>query len=185
MLIEIIPNWHPIFVHFTIGLLSVSALLYLAGAILRNATLLTVARWNLWIGAGITAATVLAGFYAYSTVIHDAPSHIAMTNHRNWALLTASLFTVLALWAFFRQRGARAVHPLFVGAMLLGAGLLAVTGYKGGEVVFRHGLGVQSTPDMRNHALIIHSHESDIPKEQPSGSHTEDHIDHNHGKHPH
>lgn len=123
-MIEIIPNWHPIFVHFTIGLLSISALLYLAGSILRSMTLLTVARWNLWMGASITAATVLAGLYAYSTVIHDAPSHIAMTNHRNWALLTSSVFIVLALWAFFKQRGARTVHPLFVVAMLLGAGLL-------------------------------------------------------------
>jgi uncharacterized membrane protein len=185
MMIEIIPNWHPVFVHFTIGLLSISALLYLAGSVLRNMTLLTVARWNLWIGASITAATVLAGFYAYNTVIHDAPSHIAMTNHRNWALLTSCLFIVLALWAFFKQRGARTVHPLFVATMLLGAGLLAVTGYKGGEVVFRHGLGVQSTPDMRNHALIVHSHEIELPKEQPSGSHTEGHNDHNHGNHAH
>lgn len=185
MLIEIIPNWHPIFVHFTIGLLSVSALLYLAGTILRNATLLTVARWNLWIGASITAGTVLAGFHAYNTVTHDAPSHIAMTDHRNWALLTASVFIILGAWSFFKQRGARNVHPLFVAAMILGAGLLAVTGYKGGEVVFRHGLGVQSTPDMRNHALIVHAHDTELPKEQPSGSHTEGHTDHNHGNHSH
>ncbi len=184
-MIEIIPNWHPIFVHFTIGLLSVSALLYLTGSILKNATLLTVARWNLWIGTGITIGTVLAGLYAYSTVIHDASSHIAMTNHRNWALLTASVFIALAVWAFFKQRGARSVHPLFVAAMLLGASLLAMTGYKGGEVVFRHGLGVISTPDMRNHALIVHSHETEILKEQPSDSHAEGSRHHDHGNHPH
>ena len=37
MNIEIIPNYHPILVHFTIGLLSISALLYLAGSILSEA----------------------------------------------------------------------------------------------------------------------------------------------------
>lgn len=30
-MIEIIPNWHPIFVHFTIALLTISTLLYVAG----------------------------------------------------------------------------------------------------------------------------------------------------------
>ncbi|MBL4885747.1 MAG: hypothetical protein JKY95_14600, partial [Planctomycetaceae bacterium] len=80
MNIEIIPNWHPIFVHFTVGLLSISALFYLAGLVLRKPTFLIVARWNLWVGGAITVATVLAGFYAYGTVAHDALSHAAMTD---------------------------------------------------------------------------------------------------------
>jgi len=44
--------------------------------------------------------------------------------------------------------------------MLVAAILLAVTGDKGGEIVYRHGLGVISTPEMRNHALIVHAHEA-------------------------
>lgn len=185
-MVEMIPNWHPVFVHFTIGLLTVSALLYLAGSILKNATVLTVARWNLWIGVTITAGTLLAGWYAYNTVIHDTPSHIAMTDHRNWALLTAGLFIVLAIWAFLKQRGARTVHPVFVTLMLIAASLLAVTGYKGGEVVYRHGLGVISTPDMRNHTLIVHAHETAAElTEQPSDSHGEGKTHHDHGNHAH
>ena len=34
--IEIIPNWHPIFVHFSVALLSISALLYLAGLVFKK-----------------------------------------------------------------------------------------------------------------------------------------------------
>ncbi len=34
-MIEIIPNWHPLLVHFTLGLLSTSVLFYLASALHR------------------------------------------------------------------------------------------------------------------------------------------------------
>ena len=64
MNMEIIPNWHPIFVHFTVALLSISSLLYLAGFLLKKPHFLIIARWNLWIGGAITVAIVLAGFYA-------------------------------------------------------------------------------------------------------------------------
>jgi uncharacterized membrane protein len=35
-MIEIIPNWHPLLVHFTVGLLSTSVLFYLASAVLSH-----------------------------------------------------------------------------------------------------------------------------------------------------
>lgn len=148
MEMEIIPNYHPIFVHFTIGLLSISVLLYLAGSIFRKENLLIAARWNLWIGALLTVGTVIAGFDAYNTVGHDAESHAAMTDHKNWALPTAGIFSLMALWALWKQRGAQTVSPVFVAAIVLASGLLAVTGYKGGEVVYRHGTGVMRMPEI-------------------------------------
>ncbi len=148
-MIEIIPNWHPLMVHFTLGLLSISALLYLAGSVLKKPHLLIAARWNLWIGATLTVGTVLAGLQAYNSVAHDAASHAAMTNHKNWALPTAGIFIVLALWALWKQRGAKTVSPIFVGAILLASGLLAITGYKGAEVVYRHGTGVMRMPEIQ------------------------------------
>lgn len=159
-MIEIIPNWHPIFVHFTIGLLSISALFYLAGAVLKKDNLLIVARWNLWIGALITVGTVLAGWYAYNTVSHDGPSHTAMTDHRNWVLTTAAVFILLALWALWKQRGAKTVSSLFVVIVLLAAGMLAVTGYKGGEIVYRHGIGAGRMPEVHGDGgYASHGHE--------------------------
>lgn len=148
MNIEIIPNYHPIFVHFTIGLLSVSALLYLLGSILKKENLFIAARWNLWIGAVLTIGTVIAGFDAYNSVGHDAASHAAMTDHKNWALPTAGIFLALAVWAAWKQRGAQTVSPIFVSIIVLASILLAVTGYKGGEVVYRHGTGVMRMPEI-------------------------------------
>ncbi len=148
MAIEIIPNWHPIFVHFTIALLSISALFYLAGLILRKSHFLLVARWNLWVGAATTFVTVLAGFDAYNTVAHDEPSHAAMTDHKNWALVTAAMFGLLALWSVTKHRGASNVGVGFVVLIITASGLLAVTGFKGGEAVYRYGLGVMSLPSV-------------------------------------
>jgi uncharacterized membrane protein len=178
------------FVHFTVALLSISAVFYLAGLLFKKNNFLVVARWNLWIGALATIGTVLAGWYAYNTVTHDGPSHAAMTDHRNWALVTASIFILLALWAFWKQRGATTVNPAFVVIILFAAGLLAITGYKGGEVVYRHGLGVMRMPMVsgdgghgsHEHGGAGHGdqHEDSMPKPE-----TDAHSGHDHGSHDH
>ena len=188
--IEIIPNWHPIFVHFTVALLSISALFYLAGLVLRKPNLLVVARWNLWIGAGITVGTVLAGFYAYNTVAHDGPSHAAMTDHKNWALVTASIFGVLALWSLAKHRGAKSVSSGFVVLILLASGLLAVTGYKGGEVVCRHGMGVMRMPEISGDGGHgSHAHGEDAGAGHHGAAEADPHGDQgdhdDHSGHPH
>ncbi len=183
----IIPNWHPIFVHFTIGLLSISALLYLVGLVLKKENLLIAARWNLWVGAIITVGTVLAGLYAYSTVAHDGPSHAAMTDHRNWALPTAGGFAFLALWAAWKQRGAKTVSPIFVAIMLLASSFLAVTGYKGGEVVYRHGMGVMRMPEVHGdggHDSYSHGGMEGHHQEMED-LRNQDHDHHDHGEHHH
>ncbi len=99
---EIIPNWHPIFVHFTIALFSIATMLIVSSLFIKNdfkSKVLEAGYINLWLGCLFTFITVAAGFYAYNTVAHDEPSHAAMTDHRNWALATASIFLILNLWS--------------------------------------------------------------------------------------
>lgn len=145
-MLEIIPNWHPIFVHFTIGLFGAATLFYCVGWMLQKEILLSVGKWNLWLGTLLTIGTVLVGLDAYNTVAHDAASHAAMTDHKNWALTTSAVFLVLALWSLYQHRKKTHVTIVFLIALLAAAGLLAVTGYKGGEVVYRHGIGVMKIP---------------------------------------
>ncbi|NOZ43085.1 MAG: DUF2231 domain-containing protein [Alphaproteobacteria bacterium] len=152
---KIIPNWHPILVHFTVALYVISTLLFILGHLAGKdewAQKFTNAAYlNLWLGALITLLTVAAGFYAYNTVAHDEPSHLAMTNHKNWALATASFFWIVALWSIFKYRAGKQVGLLFIVAMLFGTGLVGTTGFKGGEVVYRFGLGVMSLPKVDSH----------------------------------
>ena len=110
-MIEILPNWHPVMVHFTVALFSVSAALFLLTSFMSESELVNnwrvIARWSLWIGMGMTTLTVASGLYAYNTVAHDTPSHAAMTDHRNWALVTAGLFLLLTIWSLLKHRGGR------------------------------------------------------------------------------
>ncbi len=186
--IEIIPNWHPIFVHFTVGLLSISALLYLAGLVLKKPHFVMIARWNLWIGGAITVLTVWAGFYAYGTVAHDALSHAAMTDHKNWALVTALLFATLAGWSVLKHRGANSVNAGFVILILLATTLLGITGFKGGEVVYRHGTGVMRLPVIAGDGGHgSHAHGGGVGESAPHdiGSEESQMPQSDHGNNPH
>lgn len=149
-MIEIIPNWHPILVHFTIALLSTSVGLFVLATILSSHRWrdqwLNAANWNLWVGTSFAILTVLAGWYAYNTVAHDTPSHEAMTIHRNWALVTLVVFLLIAGWSVVIYRAGKKVAAPFLVAAVVGAGLLMTTGWLGAEAVYRYGLGVMSLP---------------------------------------
>ena len=92
-MIEIIPNWHPMLVHFTVGLLSLSVFLHVLARLPLSSSLRgewrIVAEWLLWLGGVFALATAVTGWLAYNSVEHDDVSHAAMTTHRNWALPTA------------------------------------------------------------------------------------------------
>lgn len=168
-MIEIIPNWHPIFVHFTVALLLMSALFYVVSLLLSgqpNTLWLTTARVNLFAGATLTVATVIAGFYAYNSVAHDDPSHAAMTDHRNWAVVTAAVWLVVASWEGWRTWRSKGRSAVVATALIVAAVLLGVTGFKGGELVFRYGLGVASLPNIDSHLhsgepVAAHPHEDE------------------------
>lgn len=154
-MIEIIPNWHPIFVHFTVALLSTAVGLHLLVRFISNEKLRSqweiVAQWNLWLGAIVTLITVAMGFVAYNTVAHDTASHAAMTVHKNWALVTASVFLFLAAWSAVRARAGLGINNLILVGLLVGGGLILTTAWHGGEAVYRYGLGVMSLPKTDSH----------------------------------
>jgi len=160
---EIIPNWHPVFVHFTVALLSMAVGLVVVTPFIKSPLKeqwQTVARWALWFGAGFTIITGLTGLYAYNTVAHDTPSHAAMTDHRNWAIATIILFLTLAAWSIVWARNNKAPGMVFVVCMVIAGSVLASTAWRGGEVVYRYGLGVMSLPKAEGEGHS-HSHGGD------------------------
>lgn len=155
-MIEIIPNWHPIFVHFSVALLSVSALLFVMSKFVTHWRLedqwLATAYWTLWIGVLFTIGTIAAGWYAMNTVKHDDPSHLVMLDHRLWALVTAGIFAVGAIWGIIQYKAQSRPGAVFIVLMLVGVVGLAGTAWRGGELVYRHGLGVKALPNPSKHS---------------------------------
>lgn len=174
--IEVIPNWHPMVVHFAIALLLTAVALFVLGAAVARRslapTLTLVARWNLGLGVASAVVALATGWQAYSTVAHDEPSHANMTVHMWWALGTALVFLGAAGAAWFdRQRSAGAGGMLLV-LLAAGASGLAVTGWLGGENVYRYGLGVQHLPKSDDHVHSGSGMGKDMSREHgTAGSH--------------
>lgn len=188
---QILPNWHPIFVHFSVALLSVAAVLHLASHFVSQPVLANqwaiVARWNLWIGIGVTVLTVAAGWYAYNTVDHDTPSHAAMTEHRNWAMVTFIVFLGIAAWEYYLHRRGKNKGWLFTALLLVAALLLLSTAWHGGELVYRYGLGVKALPKVEGEGHAhehgdAHTHSRDEETMSPEPEHHD--IDSHHHDEP-
>lgn len=155
-MIEIIPNWHPMFVHFSVALLATSVVLFVLTKLATHWRLedqwLAAAYWNLWLGTLITVGTVTAGFLAFNSVKYDDLAYVAMLEHRLWALATAGTFLVLAVWGVIQYRAQQRPHLVFVIAMVVGGILLLSAAWHGDELVYRHGLGVKSLPNLEQHS---------------------------------
>lgn len=166
-MIEIIPNWHPIFVHFTVALWSLAVVFNVAFPFLPEGNLRRewqcLARWMLRLGTGFGMITALAGWFAYNSVSHDELSHAAMTDHRNWALVTLGVFILLTGWSWWCERKRRPAGKIVLAGMVVGSILLAVTGWRGAEAVYRYGLGVMSLPAVEG-AGHSHHHDGPMPR---------------------
>lgn len=162
------PNIHPILVHFAYAL-SLSALgVYLLGKLLptgaRQDSIQPAGDWMLAIGALAIVATIAAGFQAYYSVVHDGPSHAAMTTHRNWAVPSGTAILILAIWRFLKR--AKPPSRVFLGLLAAAALSLSVTAWWGGNLVYKYGLGVQSLPSVTDDGHD-HDHGETSGRESP------------------
>jgi uncharacterized membrane protein len=159
-------HWHPILVHFTFALLLLAPLFMLAGVAGKNhgwgvAAYIT-GRTLLWTGVLITIATVIAGFVAMYNVSVSEEVHHHIHDHRDWAIATASLYAILAIWSVVTWKKSTRPGWLFGLIMTAAFFVLAITGYKGGELVFYHGVAVkavmQGQSESHSGAHSGHSH---------------------------
>lgn len=161
---EIVPNWHPFVVHFAIGLLMVSVVLFWVASLFSwlpfAASMTSAARWNLWLGTAFAVLSVITGLQAYGTVIHDSAGHEAMHDHRFWAFITLAIFLVAFVLSLFETGRKKAASPLVLLVLLAGFVTIAVTGYLGAKNVYVHGIGVERLPDPDDH-YHHHGHDHD------------------------
>jgi len=136
-------------VHFPLALVLIAAPLLIAARFLRNealaGTAATVGTWNLCIGAVAALIALATGLGAVLNLNVDAAAHQAISLHMKWAMFTTLSLLLLAVW---RGAGtAQRSRPSWVFIIVLVAVTagLVITGYRGGQNVYRFGIGVQRT----------------------------------------
>lgn len=187
--LQIIPNLHPAIVHFPIALTIIAFLLSLAAYVRPShpsaAQLAAAGHFTLWLAALGAAVAVLFGWLAYNSVNHDDAGHAAMLLHRSWAVPTAIGLILLASWDAWKGRVSQLIPVPMLFILFLLAQSIAVTAWLGGEVVYRHGIGVLSLPasegagHSHHHehggtATTDNSHEKHVPQPEATAGHHHD-----------
>jgi uncharacterized membrane protein len=141
-------HWHPMIVHFPLALVLTAAACLIASHFVRRANLahsLAIAgTWNLSLGAVSVLIAAGSGFAA-AMQPHESAAP-TMSAHMSWAIFSG--LSILSL-AIFRAAGRGAnIRPTRRFLLLLSVASLAliITGFYGGENVYRFGLGVLGHP---------------------------------------
>jgi uncharacterized membrane protein len=136
---------HPLTVHFPIALLFTSVFFDLLGIITENKNFRQTGWWLLVLGfiGGIIAAI----FGAWSEEIVEAMGvpEAAIDRHEAFAIATLIVFGLLLVirWRI-RLRWSDRDRVMYLCTAMIGLLLLGITGFYGGELVYRYGAGVQS-----------------------------------------
>lgn len=142
-------TWHPLIVHFPLVLLPLGVVVDLLALGWRKPHWHTLAYGFLWLGAVLSATAVLSGNAAAGAYRKSSQVQGLVSAHEDWATWTLLLFIGLALSRVPLQmrdelQGRR--FALWLVVAIAGCGLLWLTGYTGGELVYLHGVGVKTQP---------------------------------------
>jgi uncharacterized membrane protein len=141
-----LPEWHPMAVHFPLALTVTGALALSAARVAppdrHGATLAEVGTWNLCLGAVGALFALGTGLAAVASLELAPAARAAVGLHVKWAIFTTAALALLAVW-----RGA-GVDPqsrpsrVFLVVLWAVTAALIVTAYRGGQNVYRYGVGV-------------------------------------------
>ena len=136
-------NWHPVFVHFPIGLW-VGALIFEAIAVLRSSEdwHRTAARL-LYLGTLCAFAAVGTGLLAEEAVPEASPAHEVMELHEKLMFATTSVAVALCGLAFFKRKDFSAgMRKIFLAGLLVLAALMTLGADRGAQMVYQYGVSV-------------------------------------------
>jgi uncharacterized membrane protein len=131
---------HPLVVAFPIALLALTPLWDGAAMLGIAPELALVGYWSELVGLVGGGLALVTGFVDFLTLKEPPPELTsAALRHAAFAMATLGLFVT----AFVLRGGASgAVGPLVLGLEVGGALCLVATGWLGGHLVFKHGVGV-------------------------------------------
>jgi nitrite reductase/ring-hydroxylating ferredoxin subunit/uncharacterized membrane protein len=133
---------HPALVHLPIGLLVFSLLLDVASWLVDDGNaLVRGAFYAMLFGVATALAAAIPGFVDWADIRADHPAKKTATTHMLLNLAAVGLFGVNLLIRFGQQADERtSVLPLLLS--LAGIGIISVSGYLGGTLVYDEGIAV-------------------------------------------
>ena len=141
-------EWHPIAVHFPLALVLTGAVVLsasrLSGLTRHRAALATVGTWNICIGAVGALFALGTGLAAVVSLHVDAAARAAVALHVKWAILTSMALILLAVWRGAGNAQDARPSRWFLAVLWAVTAALLVTGYRGGQNVYRYGVGVET-----------------------------------------
>jgi uncharacterized membrane protein len=144
---SLLPGWHPIVVHFPLALIVTATCLLVAARLLRRessvAVIATVGTWNLCLGAVAAVFALATGLGAVLDLNVGTAAREAISVHLRWGVFTALALVLLAVWRGAGQAQQSRPSWIFLVVLLAATAALVVTGYHGGQNVYRFGVGVQ------------------------------------------
>lgn len=132
---------HPILIHFPVGLLLLSLVLDVVGLVRADPVWVRGAFYSLWFGVLTALLAAVPGLVDYLDIRRDHPAKKTATFHMVLNLAAVGLYVVNGLLRWRElERSSAPVLPFVLS--LIGIGILGVSGYLGGHIVYNDGIGV-------------------------------------------
>jgi uncharacterized membrane protein len=126
--------YHPLIVHFPVALWLTSFLFDLLYARTKQPFFRTASNWLIGLGLFTAAASVISGFVDYLPLVREGVGQAFVDRHK-WHSLTAYGSTTMYLGILLaRWRWRPQTTVAYLGPALVGAVLIAIVGYLGGEI---------------------------------------------------
>ena len=137
---------HPMLIPFPLALWTTSFVVDLLFYFLRQPNLLVIAKFLLAAGCLVAVAAAIAGFIDWLAIESGEVKKVA-----NWharlnviALIVFTISLFLRMGKYSELVGRRLTIPFLLS--LVGVILIAISGWLGGELVFKYGVGQQRGP---------------------------------------
>ncbi len=141
---ENMPPLHPIFVHYTIALLSIGLLCEILSRIIKTDTLKNVAWWNLLFGFMAVIATAITGLIDEESVPHSGEVREIVETHEALGLSALGIFILLfIIYTLMRVDILRKYAVLALIVWIIGVVIIFTGGLFGGKLVYEYGVGVK------------------------------------------
>jgi uncharacterized membrane protein len=135
-------------VHFPLALVVTGTLALSASRIERlrsqSAALATVGTWNVCLGAVGALFALGTGLAAVVSLRLDLAARAAVALHVKWAIFTSMALFLLAVWRGAGSAPDARPSRRFLALMWAVTAALVVTGFRGGQNVYRYGVGVEA-----------------------------------------